>query len=93
MGLFSSSAEDARKANLKALEDARLAFLPQIQNAGTLLMTLTERGSVRAIGFIGGAPHAIIAPELSFMRRMTLVTSFLTSETEMKTSLRRSCAT
>lgn len=55
MGLFSSPAEDARKVNLKALEDARLAFLPQIQNAGTLLMTLTERGSVRAIGFIGGA--------------------------------------
>ena len=63
MGLFSSPAEDARKVNLKALEDARLAFLPQIQNAGTLLMTLTERGSVRAIGFIGGTPHAIIAPE------------------------------
>ena len=63
MGLFSSPAEDARKVNLKALEDARLAFLPQIQNAGTLLMTLTERGSVRALGFIGGTPHAIIAPE------------------------------
>lgn len=73
MGLFSSSAEDARKANLKALEDARLAFLPQIQDAGTLLLTLTERGSVRAVGFVGGAPHAIIAPEFGSVDAYLLI--------------------
>lgn len=63
MGLFQSPAEEARRANLRALEDRRLAFLPQLENAGEMLLTLTERGSVRALGRIGGVPCAIIAPE------------------------------
>lgn len=65
MGLFQSPAEEARKANLKALEDRRLAFLPQLQNPGEMLLTLTELGSVRALGRVGGVSCAVIAPEFA----------------------------
>ena len=65
MGLFQSPAEEARKANLKALEDRRLAFLPQLQNPEEMLLTLTELGSVRALGRVGGVPCAVIAPEFA----------------------------
>ncbi len=65
MGLFSSPEEDARKNNLKKLEDKRLRFLSGIQSPGEMLLTITDRGSLRALGTIDGAPFAIIAPELS----------------------------
>lgn len=65
MGLFSSPAEDARKNNLKNLEDKRLRFLSGIQSPGEMLLTITDRGSLRALGTVDGAPCAVIAPELT----------------------------
>ena len=65
MGLFSSPAEDARKANLKALEDKRLRFLSAIQAPEEMLLTITQQGSLRALGKVNGSPCAVIAPELN----------------------------
>ncbi len=73
MGLFSSSEDQVRKANLSALEDKRLRFLDGIQTEDDMLLTVTELGSLRALGIVNGNPCAIIAPELGSDKEYRLI--------------------
>ena len=73
MGLFSTPQDKARKANLTALEDKRLRFLKDVQDFGEMLLTITERGSLRGLGLVNQKPCAIIAPELGSEEEYQLI--------------------
>ena len=66
MGIFNDANEQARKANLKALEDKRVAFAQQLAREGfapeTMLLAMTENGGYVGICRDAGQYCLVISP-------------------------------
>lgn len=67
MGLFSDPKEQQRKANLKAMEDKRVAFARRLEAEGfkpdRMLFTQMEKGGFAAVCAHGGRRWLIVSPE------------------------------
>lgn len=67
MGLFSDAKERQRKANLKAMEDKRLAFAQRLDAEGfkpeKMLFAQMDKGGFAAVCAHGGRRWLIVSPE------------------------------
>jgi hypothetical protein len=66
MGLFDSAEEQARKANLKKLEDRRVAFAQRLARQGfapeKMLFAQNDNGGFTALCRTGGKYWLVISP-------------------------------
>ena len=66
MGLFDSAEEQARKANLKKLEDKRVAFAQELERQGfapeKMLFAQNENGGFTALAHFKGKTWLVVSP-------------------------------
>ena len=77
MGLFDSAEEAARKANLKNLEDKRVAFANRLQSQGfapeRMLFAQNDNGGFTALARVNGKPWLVISPGFGTDEEFVLV--------------------